>query len=130
MKVVIVDDSEADRYLARRVIRRACPGAEIVEYAAGYLALEDLTDEEAFDAKFGPPPEPLIVLVDINMPRIDGFQLAEAVRESPRAGSIHVFMYSSSDRPSDRVRAESNDVVRGFVTKPLTAERFRELATR
>jgi CheY-like chemotaxis protein len=65
------------------------------------------------------------------MPQMDGFEFARQaqplLQDKP---TMLVMMLTSSDAPQDRLRASGMPVIQGFVTKPLTRERVREMLQR
>lgn len=126
MKLVIIDDSESDRYLARRAVRASC-GIEMLEYEAAYLALDDFLDPARATEIFGDG-EPVVVLLDIHMPRLNGFEFLDRLAGSPIAELAVVLMFTSSSLVADQKRANTHDAVKGYVVKPLTAGKVRELA--
>ena len=71
---------------------------------------------------------PTLIFLDINMPLLDGFQVAE--QATPLlAGTLTVMivMLTSSGNPADRKRAAGLQVINGFITKPLTEDTVKEL---
>jgi len=104
-RVLVVDDNEMNRdMLARRLAKR---GFDVEVAENGVLALEAI-EEHDFD----------LVLLDINMPDMDGFEVLERVREGHSAASLPVLMATARDDSEDIVRAlqmGAND----YVTKPL-----------
>ena len=126
MKLVIIDDSESDRYLARRAVRASC-GIQMLEYEAAYLALDDFLDPARASKIFGEG-EPVVVLLDIHMPRLNGFEFLERLAGSPIAELAVVLMFTSSSLVADQKRANTHDSVKGYVVKPLTPAKVQELA--
>ena len=65
-----------------------------------------------------------ILFLDINMPKIDGWEFLVRFEEFSEAvkRQIGIYILSSSLDRSDREKAEGNKRVRGFISKPLTAE--------
>lgn len=127
MKIVIIDDSESDRYLARRAIEKECADATVVEYEAAYLALGDFVDDDRFASTFGGP-QPVVVLLDINMPRMSGFEFLDRICDCRDKESTVVVMFSSSSRSADREQAEAYPLVRGFTTKPISRLQIRDFS--
>ena len=122
--VVVIDDNEDDRYLLRHVLRRAVPDATMVEYEAADLAIEDFADEARFRDRFGTGR--VVVMLDINMPRMTGFEFLERVGAA-RRDDMKVVILSASDSPQDRECAARFPVVTDTLAKPLSKARLREL---
>ena len=121
--ILIVDDRESDRVLARRVLRKAWPDATVFEACGGEEAIELLDSRDDIDLD--------IILLDINMPKMGGHEFLEAWYAESGIDVPVVFMLTSSDLPADRERAERFASVRNYIVKPLskaTAARLPELA--
>ncbi|WP_260927247.1 response regulator [Novosphingobium sp. 9] len=71
---------------------------------------------------------PLVVLLDINMPGMDGFQLLEKLRRDPLLQRTVVFMLSTSSRDQDLRRAYDEHVA-GYMVKSAVGPQFARLAT-
>jgi CheY-like chemotaxis protein len=117
---VVVDDSELDRYMVRRFLSRHESFGEVLEATSGSEFLEQVVPSGQLDSKL---PKPVLVLMDINMPGLDGFETAEELQAKVETGhvpdSLVVMMFTSSDNPRDRQRAEEIDIVKGYIVKPL-----------
>ncbi len=70
---------------------------------------------------------PLIVLLDLNMPRMDGFQFLEELRADARLRGTVVFVLTTSSRDADRNRAY-NENVAGYMVKAAVGPQFSLLA--
>lgn len=117
--VWLVDDSETDLLYARIVIEQTDPQSAVISFESAEDALAAL----ASDAVLLPD----MIFLDINMPRMDGFDFIEAYERMPpahRARSLLV-MLSSSPLAEDRRRALAYASVRGYVTKPLSPDDAR-----
>lgn len=113
LKIMSIDDSEADQYLNKIRIKEAEPSAEIRFASDGEQALTILRE---------PDYHPDLVLLDINMPRMDGFEFLEAYADEFNDDHhIVVLMLSSSNQQTDRDRAARYPFVKGFYQKPLDA---------
>ena len=117
--VAVVDDNEFDRYIVRRRLSRSDVFGEVSEAADGDEFLADMYAEDVCPT-LRPP---LLVLMDVNMPRKDGFDTVEEIQDRMSAGkgpeSIVVMMYTSSDNPSDKSRADELSTVKGYIVKPF-----------
>lgn len=120
-KILLIDDCDADRYFFKRNLRKVAPDAEVVEFVYAEDALRYLKT---------PGRDPVdIVFVDINMPRLDGFQFADAYHTlyPELKGHARLFVCSSSINPADRQRTDDHPVIDGFCEKPVTRGVLGEL---
>lgn len=118
---LVVDDNEADRFLNSRVLRKLGIEQERIHVAND--------GEEALNILEGPLSDfNAIVLLDINMPIMNGFEFLKAweSRNSTRKG-VKVLMVTSSQDGQDQERASEFGSVLGYITKPLDREQFGEL---
>ncbi len=115
---IIVDDDPMDRYLARRHLGRRSEFGEIVEVESGLDFLAAYVETGALAAA---RTRPALVLMDINMPGLDGFETAQAMQERLGAAGANpvIMMFTSSDNPDDRARADRLACVKGYIVKPL-----------
>lgn len=106
--VLLVDDNPTNLDVLARVLRSQNHRVRTV--TSGALALEAMRRQ---------PPE--VVLLDVAMPDLDGYQTCALIREDPKLASIPVLFISAMDGPLDKVKAfESGG--RDYVTKPFAAE--------
>lgn len=101
-----VDDDPVHLFLAARLIRRANPTAEIVSFENAREAAEKLALER-----------PDVLMLDLNMPEMDGWQFLEAVQHRSNLPAIVVL--TSSIDPRDKARAFSFACVKDFLVKPV-----------
>lgn len=109
-RVLVVDDSRAIRSMLRRMLTGL--GFEVVEAGNGAEALAAL---DAADPRFD------LVLVDWNMPVMDGLTFVKEMRRDKRFANVVVLMVSSESDPEKVARA----LMKGaddYVIKPLTAD--------
>lgn len=111
-RVLSVDDSVEDQFLSDLRLRAVNPEVEIRTAGDGVEALEILRDE-AF--------EPDLILLDVNMPRMDGMTFLEHYASEFEHGEDRVLVVlSSSGQQRDRERAARFGCVAGYLVKPLT----------
>ena len=119
-RVMIVDDSEADRLFTQIVLERCGCDFEVLAFESAREALAHLAE--------GTVPVD-IVLLDINMPGMDGWAFLDAYAALPpsRREAAALVMLTSSPDPSDRERALGHAMVRGYIVKPIDREQARSL---
>ncbi|EYF04593.1 hybrid sensor histidine kinase/response regulator [Chondromyces apiculatus] len=99
-RILVVDDSVTTRQLERTILEAA--GYDVTLAHDGQHAWEMLADVDASGHGQGRVDA---VLSDIEMPRMDGFQLLARVRATPRTARLPFVLVTALDRPSDRQRA-------------------------
>jgi CheY-like chemotaxis protein len=128
INVLIVDDSELDRYILKRQLKEL--GVEsVIEKDDGSTALEFLNDYDKNRALYPNEFPPVIIFLDINMPKVNGFDFLEKfakMRTRNELASIVVSMYSSSEKKEDKERASEFDFVQGFIVKGELTREFLE----
>jgi CheY-like chemotaxis protein len=109
MHILLVEDDEVDAEVVARVLRREKIGNPFFLARDGVEALHLLQSD-------GSPQLPCLVLMDINMPRMDGFQLLAEMRKRDTLKENVVYMLTTSARDQDKQRAESMSAA-GYITK-------------
>ena len=130
--IVVVDDDEASRYLVKRAIKKLDQVERFVEFEAGDHFLDVFRDHESRLREIGVAPPPILVLLDINMPRLTGFEVLASLKEivGSDARTIVVSMYSSSSQAEDREDSMKYPFVKDYIVKPVTPERLSELVNK
>ncbi|MGV3726533.1 response regulator [Hydrogenophaga sp.] len=119
-RFILVDDNEADNVYHEIMIRRAGFTGDVLVFERAQDALE-FVRSDALEL-------PTCLFLDINMPQMDGFEFARLAQPVlQHKPSMIVMMLTSSDAPQDRMRASDMPWIQGFVTKPLTRERVRDM---
>ncbi len=109
------------------MVREAIQGQDlpidIFNVSDGVQALEFLFPGEQDDVS----PLPQIVLLDLNIPKVDGFEVLRRIRASERYVSLPVIIFTSSDSPSDRREAAKQ--ANGYFRKPAEYSEFLKLGS-
>lgn|GEM_PF-35102 len=123
--VLVVDDSEDDILLLKEAFAD-CSLIDLVATAEdGETALRYMRGQTPFaDAQ-----RPAIVLLDINMPRMNGFEVLAEMRSDIRLAQTPVIMLTTSKQESDILRAYTDGAC-SFISKPVNFDRMRQIARR
>jgi len=100
MKILLVEDSEDDVEIARRALREAGQGHDLHVVHDGEEALEFLFHE----GQHAQAPRPDLILLDLNLPRVNGFDVLKRVRASAEHASVPVIILTTSIREEDVAR--------------------------
>jgi CheY-like chemotaxis protein len=110
--ILLVEDDELDVISVRRTLTKL--NADYNLYVA-YNGKDAL-------ALFNDPVEPIVpdvILLDLNMPKMNGIEFLQAIRNSYQFGKIEVFIMTTSAESSDRQKAEELGIS-GYIIKPLS----------
>ena len=110
-RILLVEDSDDDRYITTYVLRKRWPDIEILDAWNGEEAIEVL--ERCGDA----PPD--LILLDINMPLMNGHEFLECWFGERGMTTPTVVMLSSSDQNADVARMREVPAVREYLVKPM-----------
>ncbi len=126
--VLYVEDEENDRILMRLAFQKAGlePALRMVNH--GQAAIDYVAGAGVYGER-EKYPLPAVVLLDLNLPEVHGFEVLKWIRAQPAHSGLPVVVFTSSAREEDRHRAEllgTND----FVQKPVMAGGFQDVARR
>jgi CheY-like chemotaxis protein len=127
-RILYVEDEETDVVLLRLGFERAGMTEEINSVADGEDAINYLAGNGCF-ADRARYPLPMLVLLDINLPRKSGFEVLAWIRQQPQLGALPVVVYTSSARQSDRARACSLGAS-DYLVKPANLESIADIASK
>jgi CheY-like chemotaxis protein len=113
--ILLVEDDPGDVVLVREAFEHNKVRNELRVASDGVYALEQLRDPERS--------LPDLILLDLNLPRMDGRELLAEIREDPRLTRIPVVVLTTSDAETDIVRSYELHA-NAYVTKPVDLNRF------
>lgn len=126
--ILLIDDNETSNFLNERLLRRLNLTDHILVLSNGKQALDYLENLSRQGGQADLKPE--LILLDINMPVLDGFEFLELFQQLDarfRQG-IHIAMLSTSNHPQDTGKASTFQA--HYLTKPLTIEKVEALLFR
>ncbi|MBO0933209.1 response regulator [Fibrella aquatilis] len=106
--IYIADDDEDDQFLLQTAFASTGQGCQLKFFGNGEQLLKQLTVEKA---------PPTLVLLDLNMPILDGFQTLAQLRSQAAYETLPVVILTTSNQPSDVQRAYEMGA-NSFITKP------------
>ena len=128
-KVLLVDDDSTATYLHSQLLRRLEVAEELLVARNGVEALQTLeqTCTEAAESV-----GPLLILLDVNMPVMNGLEFLETYQQHPLAQQCPtvIVVLTSSTHPRDLERIKALPVAADILTKPLTSEKVQALLQR
>jgi len=117
----VAEDNLPDALLIREVVRIEKLPFEVHVAPDGELAVAFIEKAEAEPGA----PAPDLLLLDLNLPKKDGYEVLKRLRASAKFGAVPVVIATSSDAPEDRQRASEMGAV--FFRKPASYGEFLKL---
>lgn len=120
LKVLLVDDDEMIIYLHTMVAQISGLSSAPICFADGKAAIDYLNEHYKAGDSF-------LILLDINMPVMDGWGFLNAIQTQPYSGTTTVVMVTSSIDSMDREKAYQYKNVIDYIEKPLNPEIFKRI---
>ncbi|MGB3727164.1 MAG: response regulator [Glaciecola sp.] len=122
-QILLVEDSKSDQVMVQRALEDGRIRCELVIANNGNEALKMLTDSAQYKAL------PHLILMDINMPIMDGKQTLKAIRDNQQISHIPVIMLTTSSREKDVMESYQLGV-NAYLTKPIVDADFLKIISR
>ncbi len=128
--VLVVDDNPGDVEIAKYYLNSSQQYTHVLTASDGQEAIELFKNYESSRQRFPDEFPPLMIILDINMPRMNGFEFLAAYQQ---LGDEHnlpavVVMLTSSEYKRDVEQADQHDLVKEYLVKPFTKEHAQKLA--
>ena len=122
IEILLAEDNDDDIVMIREAFGATKITTQLNVVGNGQVALDYLRQHGAYrDAR-----RPALVLLDINMPVKDGFEVLNEIKRDPALASLPVVMLTSSQSEDDIARSYSNGAC-SYITKPVTLEEFQSV---
>jgi two-component system, response regulator len=122
VEILVVDDSDNDAALTLDSLRNAAPDVTVLRLTDGEQALDFLRATDGFAGR--PCGLPRLVLLDLQMPGIDGIGVVQALRARPETQAISVVLWTSSSNPLSIERA-LHAGANAYRIKPSSLDAYR-----
>jgi CheY-like chemotaxis protein len=117
--ILLVDDDKAFNFVTRIFLKESIVNCRISEALNGQQALDHLLRQDE---------SPDVILLDLNMPEVNGFEfLEEFAKLDGRFSATKIFVLSSSVLDEDKAAVLSHKVVKGYFDKPLTDHHIAQI---
>lgn len=121
---LLVEDDDRHAKLIRRGLEDHHELSRLTRVRDGEEALAYLFRKEPFEDA----PRPDVVLLDLKLPRVDGFEVLARLKEDPDLRLIPVIMLTTSDNEIDRLKAYDHHA-NSYVVKPVDFEKFQKVVS-
>lgn len=116
--VMLIDDDSVNNFVNKRLLLRQDDSLQIEAYESGDTSLERLQDENQR--------VPDLILLDLNMPEMSGWQFLESYIELGLSRS-KIYLLTSSIDFRDKEKSQTFPVIEGFISKPLDQNKIGKL---
>ena len=120
--ILLVEDSDDDALLTARAFKEARISNPMVRVENGVEALDYLFAKGKHAAR-DPRELPAVVLLDLNLPRLNGLDVLKAIRSDERTKSLPVVILTSSSEERDRLAAY-DQYANSYIQKPVDYDQF------
>ncbi|HYC28680.1 MAG TPA: response regulator [Chitinophagaceae bacterium] len=122
VRILLVEDNEGDIVLTMEALKQAKIRNEIDVARDGEEAMQYLRNE----GPFADVPSPDIILLDINLPKMDGTEVLSVIKNDEVLKVIPVIMLTTSDAERDVMKSYYNHA-NCYITKPVDLDKFMEV---
>lgn len=121
LKVLIIDDDDIVRLVQGKLIQNCGISNDPLKFKRGHEAIDYLKSASNEDH--------YLLLLDINMPMMDGWEFLEEIEKMDVKDNIYVFMVTSSIDYNDKEKAKKYSNIINFIEKPITSQNFENIKT-
>lgn len=124
ISILLADDDADDRLMASEALEESRLANELITVGDGEELMEYLQRTGRFEGRVSE--QPGLILLDLNMPRMDGREALELIKKDPELRRIPVVVLTTSKAESDILQTYDLGV-NSFITKPVTFDGLVEI---
>jgi CheY-like chemotaxis protein len=124
LNIVIADDDSDDHLLAQQAINELGVDSQIFSVYDGFQLLDLLLKRKSYETDNSPLPD--LILLDINMPLLNGFGALAQIKANDQLKNIPIYVLSTSHSKTDMLLARRLGAD-GFYTKPILFEHLKRI---
>lgn len=121
---IIIDDSRLDCFIAEKIIQNSGTYSSVKSYMEATQAYEEIKN-----GIIGDPSNLTIIILDIQMPVMNGFQFTEVFEQLPKEiqSKFAIFLFSSSINENDKNRLGNFPSIIRFYSKPISKDTVNQM---
>lgn len=127
LDILLAEDDDGHAYLVQTNLKRAGIANAITRVKDGQEALDFINRHGEFSSRENA--QPLLMILDINMPRIDGVEVLNQVKNSPATTTMPIIMLTTTDDPREIERCYQLGC-NVYITKPIAYDEFVDAVKR
>ncbi|WP_298524012.1 response regulator [uncultured Christiangramia sp.] len=120
LRTIIIDDDDIVTFLQKKIVSKSGLDTDPLVFKDAYEALEFLEHEASQEEEY-------LIMLDINMPGMSGWEFLDHIKKLPLDERLHVVMATSSIDRKDKREAANDPHVVDFIEKPLSARHCEKL---
>ncbi|WP_310554938.1 response regulator [Flavobacterium sp.] len=114
----IIDDDKIFTFVLKKIIEKNENFMQVIDFKNGEDVIDILTNQTN---------KPDIILLDLNMPVIDGWQFLEKIENLPDKKEYNIFIMSSSIDIMDIEKSKKYSTVKDFISKPINEAKLNKI---
>lgn len=122
INLLVIDDDDINIFIIKKIVEKTGLDINMVSKGNGQQAIDYIKESISNPEHF-----PNLILIDINMPIMNGWEFIEAYQTLNIQQNVDMYILSSSVYENDIEKTKSYTSVKGFISKPLSIERLKEL---
>lgn len=122
INLLVIDDDDINIFIIKKIVEKTGLAIKMTSKSNGQQAIDYIKETLSNPEEF-----PHLMLIDINMPIMNGWEFVEAYQMLNVQQSVDMYILSSSVYENDIEKTKSYSSVKGFISKPLSIERLKEL---